>query len=86
MESWLDEGKSILEHGDAATKLDQQQLRNELDVIERLFSELPGIKEKIEGLNSSGGELLKQYRKDECHRMSHALSTVNTLWTKFNDK
>ncbi|KAE9548572.1 hypothetical protein FO519_008209 [Halicephalobus sp. NKZ332] len=85
VETWLDEGKSILENGETATKLDNEQLKNELDVIERLFSELPGIKEKIEGLNNSGADLLKQFRKDECHRMSHALSTVNTLWTKFND-
>lgn len=86
VETWLTEGKKLLENAETPTKLDEQQLQIELEVIERLFSELPEMKEKMEILNNMGPEMIKKYKNDECHRMSHGLSTINFLWTKFNDK
>ena len=86
IEAWLAEAKGTLEDGENVQKLDDYQLQIELDTVERYFSELDEIKRKIMGLNDQGANLLKQYRRDECHRMSHALSTINASWTKFNDK
>uniref|UniRef100_A0A914XTH2 WW domain-containing protein n=1 Tax=Panagrolaimus superbus TaxID=310955 RepID=A0A914XTH2_9BILA len=85
IEAWLEEAKIALENAENVQKLDDNQLQIELDTIERFFNEMDEIKQKIINLNEQGATLLKQYRRDECHRMSHALSTINALWTKFND-
>uniref|UniRef100_A0A7E4VK08 Dystrophin n=1 Tax=Panagrellus redivivus TaxID=6233 RepID=A0A7E4VK08_PANRE len=84
-ESWLASAKTTIDGAEAVQKLDDSKLRAELEQLERLFGEMPEAKERIAALNEQCANILKHFRRDECHRVSHATSTVNTAWSKFND-
>lgn len=44
------------------------------------------MRSKMDELNERSNALLDNYRADEGHNLSHTISKLNALWSKFNDK
>lgn len=72
--------------GSKVDAADIQTLKEELSEIHGIAGTAAEMKLKMDELNERSNALLDNYRADEGHNLSHAISKLNALWSKFNDK
>lgn len=65
---------------------DLQTLKQKLTELHGIAEEAGEMKFKMDELNKRSNTLLDNYRADEGHNLSHIISKLNALWSKFNDK
>lgn len=72
--------------GSKVDAADIQTLKQELKKVQEIAETAGEMKLKMDELNERSNALLDNYRADEGHNLSHAISKLNALWSKFNDK
>uniref|UniRef100_A0A914R6W0 Dystrophin n=1 Tax=Parascaris equorum TaxID=6256 RepID=A0A914R6W0_PAREQ len=75
-----------LSEGGKVSELSEEALRAELKEVEGISGGIEEMKNKMAELNVRSNALLDEFRADEGHNLSHSISKMNTLWSKFNDK
>uniref|UniRef100_A0A915ACG1 Dystrophin n=1 Tax=Parascaris univalens TaxID=6257 RepID=A0A915ACG1_PARUN len=82
---WLNDAQQRLSEGGKVSELSEEALRAELKEVEGISGGIEEMKNKMAELNVRSNALLDEFRADEGHNLSHSISKMNTLWSKFND-
>uniref|UniRef100_F1KPP3 Dystrophin-1 n=1 Tax=Ascaris suum TaxID=6253 RepID=F1KPP3_ASCSU len=82
---WLNDAQQRLSEGGKVSELSEEALRAELKEVEGISGGIEEMKNKMTELNVRSNALLDEFRADEGHNLSHSISKMNTLWSKFND-
>uniref|UniRef100_A0A0R3S4A8 Dystrophin n=1 Tax=Elaeophora elaphi TaxID=1147741 RepID=A0A0R3S4A8_9BILA len=82
---WLTDAQERVTDGNKVDAADVQTLKQELAEIQGIAETAGEMRLKMDELNERSNALLDNYRADEGHSLSHAISKLNALWSKFND-
>uniref|UniRef100_A0A1I8EJT8 Calponin-homology (CH) domain-containing protein n=1 Tax=Wuchereria bancrofti TaxID=6293 RepID=A0A1I8EJT8_WUCBA len=82
---WLANVQERVVDGSKVDAADLQTLKQELSEIQEIAEIAGKMKFKMDELNECSNALLDNYRADEGHNLSHTISRLNALWSKFND-
>ncbi|KAM3720398.1 Dystrophin-1 [Dirofilaria immitis] len=83
--TWLTGVQEKVIDGSKVDKANVQTLKQELGEIQEIAGIAGEMKLKMDELNELSNALLDNYRADEGHNLSHTISKLNALWSKFND-
>ncbi|VDO20139.1 unnamed protein product [Brugia timori] len=85
LSTWLANVQERVADGSKVDAADLQTLKQELSEIQGIAEIAGEMKFKMDELNECSNALLDNYRADEGHNLSHTISRLNALWSKFND-
>ncbi|KAL3998482.1 EF hand family protein [Acanthocheilonema viteae] len=83
--TWLTDAQERVIDGSKVDAANVQTLKEELNKIQGIVETAGEMKLKMDELNERSNALLNNYRADEGHNLSHTISKLNALWSKFND-
>ncbi|VDM97496.1 unnamed protein product [Thelazia callipaeda] len=83
--SWLNDAQEKVIDGSKVSRADEKILKQDLAEIQKITEKSAEMKKMMDELNERSNALLDHYRADEGHNLSHTISKLNALWSKFND-
>ncbi|EFO24688.2 utrophin [Loa loa] len=85
LSTWLANVQERVIDGSKIDAANLKTLKQELSEIQGIAETAREMKLKMDELNERSNALLDNYRADEGHNLSHTISKLNALWSKFND-
>ncbi|VDO41346.1 unnamed protein product [Onchocerca flexuosa] len=83
--TWLTDVQEKVIDASKVDRADTETLKKELSEIQGIAEIAGEMKSRMDELNERSNALLDNYRADEGHNLSHTISKLNALWSKFND-